>query len=346
MLAEGEPDDPPRPHVQHTVEVELALVGGDLGAVAVPLAVELRRRRTRARSGPVPATGPGPAGWSACGAACGGPARPSSAMICATVFSLTRQPSSCRSAVIRGRAVAAAMRGEQPADRDRQLLPPGVPRRGSPCAPLVEPGLADPQRPARGRMRNLMLGPLGGDEPGHRYRPIASFTQRATERLSTSRCIRSSAFSFRSRTSSARSHSLNAALPSSPAAALPGAPVAQRALVDAQLPGHLRDRLPGLEHHPHRALPEVLIELPILSLPSPSSSKAMSPRYEGKPSVADASRRGTRHLASHVARTSVACSCLRQVVGPRARMSLQVEAPDDADRCCSPVTRSPAPPSG
>src|SRR3954451_351417 len=74
-----------------------------------------------------------------------------------------------------------------------------------------------------------MLLPLGGDEGGHRYRPIASSTQRATERLSTSRCIRSSVTSLRSRTSSARSSSLNAALPfsrlrRSPAHQLPSVP--------------------------------------------------------------------------------------------------------------------------
>jgi hypothetical protein len=49
---------------------------------------------------------------------------------------------------------------------------------------------------------------------GHGHRPIASWTRRAAERLSTSRCIVSSAFSLRSRSSSARSSSFNASLPS------------------------------------------------------------------------------------------------------------------------------------
>src|SRR3954447_6220102 len=40
MLTQTEPDDPPRAHVQHRVQVELALVGGNLGAVPVPLVVE------------------------------------------------------------------------------------------------------------------------------------------------------------------------------------------------------------------------------------------------------------------------------------------------------------------
>src|SRR4051812_30694673 len=64
-------------------------------------------------------------------------------------------------------------------------------------------------------------------------------------------------------------------------------PVAQGALVDPQLPGHLRDRLAGLEHQPDRTLLEVLIELPIRPRHR-HSSKARSPRYEGKPSCGQA----------------------------------------------------------
>src|SRR5205814_9304848 len=64
------------------------------------------------------------------------------------------------------------------------------------------------------RVRNLAPIPLGGDQGSHRYRPIASLTQRATERLSTSRSIASSAFSRRSRASSARSSSSSVPDPS------------------------------------------------------------------------------------------------------------------------------------
>jgi hypothetical protein len=71
--------------------------------------------------------------------------------------------------------------------------------------PLVEPALTCPERPARGGVGNPVLVPLGDDEPGHRYRPIASSTQRATDRLSTSHCMRSSITSRRRRSSSARS---------------------------------------------------------------------------------------------------------------------------------------------
>src|SRR3954454_11099751 len=39
VLAEGEPEDAPRTHVQHRGQEQLALVGDDLGAIAVPLAI-------------------------------------------------------------------------------------------------------------------------------------------------------------------------------------------------------------------------------------------------------------------------------------------------------------------
>src|SRR5689334_2003102 len=59
------------------------------------------------------------------------------------------------------------------------------------------------------------------------------------------------------------------------AAAFPGTPVTQRALVDAQLPGHLRDRLARLEHQPHRALLKILIELPVLPCHRSSSKRCL-----------------------------------------------------------------------
>src|SRR5689334_7946792 len=60
-----------------------------------------------------------------------------------------------------------------------------------------------------------------------------------------------------------------------PAASLPGTPVTQRALVDAQLPGHLRDRLARLEHQPHRTLLKILIELPVLPCHRSSSKRCL-----------------------------------------------------------------------
>src|SRR5262249_18702106 len=113
------------------------------------------------------------------------------------------------------RPVLALTAGEQPRGLGLEPLPARGPRRQLPGPPLVEPGLAYSHPPPGHRVRHALRLPLGGDEPGHGYRPIASLTQRATLRLSTSRSIRSSAFSFRSRTSSARSSSLSCPSPPS-----------------------------------------------------------------------------------------------------------------------------------
>src|SRR4029077_19827377 len=110
--------------------------------------------------------------------------------------------------------VRAPVGGEQPPDLGRQCLPARGSRRERAVFPFVEPGPGHAQRPAGCRVRDLVPVPLGGDQGGHRYRPIASLTQRATLRLSTSRSIASSAFSFRSRASSARSSSLSSPFPS------------------------------------------------------------------------------------------------------------------------------------
>ena len=253
MLAQGEADEPPRAHVQHRVQVQLALGGDDLGAVAIPLAVD----PLGGEPAPDQVRGPPPAPPRAGAAAALALAAGDQPLLGHDLRDgvLTDPPTLL--AQVRGDprgTVAAAVRGEQPADLGRELLAPGPPPRGVPVTPLVKPGWADPQRPARGGLRDAVLGPLGGDEPGHRYRPIASFTQRATERLRTSRCIRSSMFSLTQPLqlgALALAHRRVAALP---APSLPSTPVTQRALVDAQLPGHLRDRLARLEHQPHRAL--------------------------------------------------------------------------------------------
>src|SRR4029450_6461227 len=94
---------------------------------------------------------------------------------------------------------------EQSGDLDLQGGAASVLRRRIAVPPLVEPRLADLQAPARGRVRDPVLLPLGDDELGRGYRPIASSPQRATDRLRTSRCIRSSITSRRSRSNSARS---------------------------------------------------------------------------------------------------------------------------------------------
>src|SRR6266496_2640188 len=72
------------------------------------------------------------------------------------------------------------------------------------------------------------------------------------------------------------------AVPALAAAPVHADPVAQRPVVDPQLSRDLRDRLAGLPDQPDRALLEVLVELPSRLSHRPSL-KAMSPRYEGKP---------------------------------------------------------------
>src|SRR5690242_4711286 len=106
------------------------------------------------------------------------------------------------------------MLGEQAGHLGFEPVPALRPRSWRRVIPLVEPGLRNSQRPARGRLRDTVSFPLGGDQGGHRYRPIASLTQRATLRLRTSRSIASSAFSRRSRASSTRSSSSRPPLPS------------------------------------------------------------------------------------------------------------------------------------
>src|SRR6266851_3291488 len=138
-----------------------------------------------------------------------------------------------------------------------------------------------------------MLVPLGGDKGGHRYRPIASLTQRATERLSTSRSIASSAFSLRSRASSARSSSLSAPVPSP----------RRRLSVVTQFPS-----VPSLIPR-SRAICAIGLPVSRTSRTAPSRKsgsnfrraspiavllKAMSPRYEGKPTSPPAGGRRIR----------------------------------------------------
>src|SRR5262249_39995802 len=194
------------------VQVQLALAGGDLGAVAVPAAVdpaggELPLHPVR-RPPPAPARAGGtlapllPPGSQA---QLGHQARDR-----VLLAPPARPPH--RGGHPRPPLLARAP-PEQLGDPAFQPPPPRRPRREPSPHPLAGPGLGHPQRPAGHRVRDAANLPLGGDEPGHGYRPIASLTQRATLRLSTSRSIASSAFSLRGRTSSAPSSSPSAPSP-------------------------------------------------------------------------------------------------------------------------------------
>jgi hypothetical protein len=121
MGAEGEADDPPRSHVQHAVEIQLALVGDDLGAIAVPLAVDLPSGKPPPDQvrGPPPA--PPRAGATAALARVAG----DQPLLGHDLRDRVRTDPPARLAQVRGDprgAVAAAVRGEQPADLGGQLL--------------------------------------------------------------------------------------------------------------------------------------------------------------------------------------------------------------------------------
>ena len=104
MLRQREAEDPARAHVQDRGEVELALLRGDLGMVAVPLDVDLLRREVPPDQvrGALASCRPLPGRVVALRFFFRRAARPSSRITAATVFLLTAQPSSRRSAVIRG----------------------------------------------------------------------------------------------------------------------------------------------------------------------------------------------------------------------------------------------------
>lgn len=102
VLAEREADQAPRSHVQHRGQVELALVGDELGAVRVPLLIHRGRREIPADQVRCP-----PPSLARTSGVClrrflGRATSRWSRIIFATVFSLTRQPASRRSSVIRG----------------------------------------------------------------------------------------------------------------------------------------------------------------------------------------------------------------------------------------------------
>jgi hypothetical protein len=133
-----EPDQAPRAHVQDRVEEQLALVGDDLGPVAVPLLIHRAGREItpdQVRRAPP------------CLALSGGVLaqllRPGHQVLLTHDRSdglLTDPPA--RLAQIVGdprRAVLAVPGGEDLPDRRAQLRTPRMPRRGIPVAPLVEP---------------------------------------------------------------------------------------------------------------------------------------------------------------------------------------------------------------
>src|SRR5215813_11287004 len=263
--------------------MQLALTGRYLGPIAVPFAVDLRRGEVpldQVRCPPPALPRPGSALAPVL------PPRYQALLAHQRGDGVLAHPPA-RLAQVGGdprRPVLALMLGEQAGDLGFEPIAALRPRRQRPAAPLVEPGPGHPQRPAGHHVRDAVIVPLGGDERGHRYRPIASLTQRATLRLSTSRSIASSAFSLRSRASSSRSVSLSAPSPSprrrrSAFTQLPSVPSLiprSRATCAIGLPVSLTSRTaPSL-----KSLSNFLRVSPIGEL---LSLKRISPRWEGKP---------------------------------------------------------------
>ena len=114
-------------------------------------------------------------------------------------------PESRRSAVIRGSHRCPGCLPNKAATCAASACRRARRSKASPWRELVEPRWGHPQRQARGRVRHLVLALWVTMHAATAVGPSPQSTQRATERLRTSRCIRSSAFSFRSRASLARS---------------------------------------------------------------------------------------------------------------------------------------------
>src|SRR3954451_8795694 len=98
-----------------------------------------------------------------------------------------------------------------PVPRRVQAAGRGRPTRAT--EPLVEPRQADAEQGAADGVWHPVAGPLVGDEACHAHF-VASLTHRTTDRLRTSRSIRSSATSTRSRLSSSMSSFDNPLVPS------------------------------------------------------------------------------------------------------------------------------------
>ena len=188
------------PRSEHRGEVELALVGGDLGQVAAPalvdaLGAEVSLHQVRDRIGGLVRPG------QAAPLALRGTARQALAghrgrhrvdrHLPAGLDQVREHP---RRPIGPRRATGVLERGLH---RSVELSPALLTAGGLTVVPLVEPRLRHPQPSAALRVGHPMLGPLGGDERRHAHR-VASLTHRTTDRLRTSRSIRSSAMSLRS----------------------------------------------------------------------------------------------------------------------------------------------------
>src|SRR6516164_5870888 len=203
MLRHWAGQQPASAQIQHRGKVELALVGGDIGDVATPFQVRRRGsevafqqvrkfRRLLVLSGQALT----PLWFSTLQAL---PAHGLRDRVHTDLPALLEQVG------VDARRTVAALGGREQLGHPRvQLGAATLLVGGFAVCPLVEPGDAHAQDGAARRVWHPVEGPLVGDEAGHAHF-VASFTHRTTDRLRTSRSIRSSATSARSRFNSATS---------------------------------------------------------------------------------------------------------------------------------------------
>src|SRR5262249_33858837 len=110
-------------------------------------------------------------------------------------------------------------------------------------------------------------------------------------------------------------------------------PVAQGARVDAQIPGHLRDRLPGLPDQPDRALPEISAELPACLRHRRSPLRRCLHATRGSP-LSDV------HLACYL--TSAAWACRLGVLLSYDRFLCSAMSVSSGYVCCGSRGRPPS----
>ena len=203
------PEEAPGVQVDHGGQVQLPRRGGDLGDIAHPLRVrpgrgevpaqQVRERALRLVLPRQPAAASDLAGHQTL----------ATHRLCDRL--LTDPPPGLAQVLVQaGGPMPALSLPERNRHRLVQGLPAPVPggeqprggaHPGGPGDPLVEPRRRYPEQGTRPRVWHPVAGPLVSDEACHAHF-VASFTHRTTDRLRTSRSIRSSAFSARNRFSS------------------------------------------------------------------------------------------------------------------------------------------------
>ena len=167
-----------------------------------------------------------------------------------------------------GRPAGGSTRGRRrPCWRNQRAMPQGIPRglrrapRRSGLAPCPRqsegrgPGCPTDQKPrpfVHGRLRRCPMPSTSSE---------GIVAQSATVAAGRTPLAAITSRSRRSRASSARSSSSSTPVPSPPRR-ISASTQLPSVTAGSQIPGHLRNRLTSLPDQPHRALPEVPVELP------------------------------------------------------------------------------------